>query len=54
MNQEIQIEDRARQAKAEYMREYMKEWRKKNPEKIKESQRRYWEKKFNDNQQNAN
>ena len=38
------LSDKARQAKNEYMRKYMKEWAKKNPDKVKESNRKYWEK----------
>lgn len=36
-----QIQDRA----LELRREYMRKWRKKNPDKVKTSQDRYWEKK---------
>lgn len=33
------MEDRARQARLEYMRE----WRRKNKDKVRENNRRYWE-----------
>jgi hypothetical protein len=38
------LSDKARQSKNEYMRKYMRDWTKKNPEKVKESNRKYWEK----------
>jgi len=40
------MSDEARKAKNDYQRKYLKEWRKKNPDKSKEYQNRYWEKKF--------
>lgn len=39
------MSNEARKAKSEYMKTYLSEWRKKNPEKIKEYQSKYWEKK---------
>lgn len=36
-----ELTEAAKQARADYMRE----WRKRNPEKIKELNRRYWERK---------
>lgn len=45
------LDAKARIAKAEYQREYMRGWRKKNPEKVKESQKRYWAKRFEENNQ---
>ena len=32
-------------AKRAYKREYMKQWRKNNPQKVKENEQRYWERK---------
>ena len=40
MNPTAQIEEQARAARVAYFRE----WRKKNPDKVKENNRRYWEK----------
>ena len=34
-----------REAVNAYRRNYMKEWRKKNPDKVRANQRRYWERK---------
>lgn len=43
------MSEAAKKAKREYMREYMKgymkDYRKRNPEKVREIQQRYWEKK---------
>ena len=38
----MNIEDKAKEKRKQYMREYMREYRKKNPEKIKEINERYW------------
>jgi len=38
----MNIEDKAKELRREYQREYMRKWRKKNPEKIKEINERYW------------
>lgn len=37
------LSDKAKQAKNEYMRVYMKEWSKRNPEKVRSYNKRYWE-----------
>lgn len=37
---EITLEERAREER----REYYRQWRAKNPDKVKENNRRYWEK----------
>jgi hypothetical protein len=38
------LSEQARVTKNEYMKKYMREWAKKNPDKVKEFNRRYWEK----------
>jgi hypothetical protein len=40
----IMLSDKAKETKNEYMRNYMKKWSKKNPEKVKQINNRYWEK----------
>lgn len=39
------MSEAAKEAKRAYHRAYQKDWRRKNPDKIKEYQNRYWEKK---------
>jgi len=39
------LSDAAKEAKRKYQREYARKWRKENPEKVKESHQKYWEKK---------
>ena len=40
------------EAVREAKRQYMREWRKKNPERVKENNRRYWERKAKQLQEN--
>lgn len=40
------------EAVREAKRQYMREWRKKNPERVKENNRRYWERKAKQMQEN--
>lgn len=45
------LSDKARAKKNEYMRKYMREWSKKNPDKVREFNRRYWEKRSESEEQ---
>jgi hypothetical protein len=45
------LSQQARAKRCQYMREYMKKWRRKNPEKVREMNRRYWERLAEENQE---
>ena len=47
MNKELNLSDAAKRARAEYMRE----WRKANPEKVKQNNKSYWERRAREMQQ---
>lgn len=39
------MSEAAKEARRLYMKEYLREWKRKNPEKVKEHNERYWERK---------
>lgn len=51
-NKELTLEEKARMAKAAYMKAYMKSWREKNSNKSKEYQKRSWARKYDKMQSN--